>query len=139
PYTAIYVGAGISDWTIHYVHEYENVTTRDFSFAATPWQDPKIYRKSSPITYINNARTPTLIIHGDKDPIVHVSSAQLLYHGLKDRNIEVEYLEFENMGHWASQPKQKYALHWYAWAWLSRNLFTEEVKVPEKLQLKRYN
>ena len=139
PFVSTYVGAGISDWTVHYVHEYENVTTRDFSFAATPWQDPEIYRSSSPITYINNAHTPTLIVHGDKDPVVHVSSAQLLYHGLKDRNIDVEYLEFENMGHWASQPKQKYALHWYSWAWLSRHLFDKEVKIPETLQLKRYD
>ena len=34
---------------------------------ATPWNDPKVYADTSPITNIRNAKTPTLIQHGDKD------------------------------------------------------------------------
>ena len=36
-------------------------------FSKTPYEDPEIYARSSPITFIKNAKTPTLIIVGDSD------------------------------------------------------------------------
>ncbi len=32
----------------------------------TPWNDPEIYTKTSPMTYIKSACTPTLIQHGER-------------------------------------------------------------------------
>ncbi len=64
-FKAISVGAGISDWMTYYVNTDIHPFTRQY-LKATPWDDPKIYADTSPMTYIKQARTPTLIQHGDR-------------------------------------------------------------------------
>ncbi len=58
-FKAVSVGAGISDWMTYYVNTDIHPFTRQY-LKATPWDDPEIYRKTSPMTYINRAKTPTL-------------------------------------------------------------------------------
>ena len=65
-FRAISVGAGISDWMTYYVNTDIHPFTRQY-LKATPWDDPKIYADTSPMTYIKQAKTPTLIQHGDQD------------------------------------------------------------------------
>jgi len=65
-FKAVSVGAGISDWMTYYVNTDVHPFTRQY-LKGTPWDDPEIYRKTSPITYVSRARTPTLIQHGDQD------------------------------------------------------------------------
>lgn len=48
-----------------------------------PWEDWALYREASPIYYAERSRTPTLILHGDADPRVHVSQSMILYRYLK--------------------------------------------------------
>ncbi len=69
-FKAISVGAGISDWTTYYVNTDITPFTRQY-LKATPWDDPEIYAKTSPITYIKQAKTPTLIQHGATDQRAH--------------------------------------------------------------------
>ena len=68
-FKAISVGAGISDWMTYYVNTDIHPFTRNY-LKATPWEDPEIYRKTSPITYINNAKTP------DADPAWRAGQAR---------------------------------------------------------------
>ena len=62
-FKAVSVGAGISDWMTYYVNTDITQFTRHY-LKATPWDDPEIYAKTSPITYIKSAKAPTLIQHG---------------------------------------------------------------------------
>ena len=64
-FKAISVGAGISNWMTYYVNTDIHPFTRQY-LKATPWDDPKIYADTSPMTYIKSAKTPTLIQHGDR-------------------------------------------------------------------------
>jgi len=48
-----------------------------------PWEDPELFRKTSPITYASQSRTPTLILHGEADPRVPVMQSYMLYRYLK--------------------------------------------------------
>ena len=50
-FKAISVGAGISDWMTYYVNTDIHPFTRQY-LKATPWDDPKIYADTSPITYM---------------------------------------------------------------------------------------
>ena len=50
-FKAVSVGAGISDWMTYYVNTDIHPFTRQY-LKATPWDDPEIYRKTSPITYV---------------------------------------------------------------------------------------
>ncbi len=63
-FKAISVGAGISDWTTYYVNTDITPFTRQY-LHATPWDDPEIYARTSPIANIKKAKTPTLIQHGE--------------------------------------------------------------------------
>ena len=53
-FKAISVGAGISDWMTYYVNTDIHPFTRQY-LKATPWDDPKIYADTSPMTYIKQA------------------------------------------------------------------------------------
>ena len=85
-FKAISVGAGISNWMTYYVNTDIHPFTRQY-LKATPWDDPKIYADTSPMTYIKNAKTPTLIQHGDQDQRVPPPNAFELYQGLRDQNV----------------------------------------------------
>jgi dipeptidyl aminopeptidase/acylaminoacyl peptidase len=71
-YKAVSVGAGISDWLTYYVNTDIHPFTRQY-IKATPCEDAEIYRKTSPITYVSKAKTPTLIQQGDQDKRVSTS------------------------------------------------------------------
>ncbi len=48
-----------------------------------PWDDWQFFLKRSPIYYVEQARTPILILHGKEDPRVHPSQSMELYRNLK--------------------------------------------------------
>ena len=48
-----------------------------------PAADPAIYQKTSPMTYIKQARTPTLIQHGELDKRVPIANGYELRQGLE--------------------------------------------------------
>ena len=108
-FRAVSVGAGISDWMTYYVNTDITPFTRQY-LNATPWDDPEIYRKTSPITYINHAHTPTLIQQGSKDARVPVPDSFELYRGLKDRGVPVKLVLYKGFGHPINKPKQQRAV-----------------------------
>ncbi|MDP2320556.1 MAG: S9 family peptidase [Acidobacteriota bacterium] len=103
-FKAISVGAGISDWMTYYVNTDIHPFTRQY-LKATPWDDPKIYADTSPMTYIKQARTPTLIQHGENDLRVPIPNAFQLYQGLRDHNVPVQLAIFKGFGHGLNKPK----------------------------------
>ena len=103
-FKALSVGAGISDWMTYYVNTDIHPFTRQY-LKATPWDDPKIYADTSPMTYIKQARTPTLIQHGEDDARVPIPNAFQLYQGLRDQNVPVQLSIFKGFGHGLTKPK----------------------------------
>ena len=88
-FKAVSVGAGISNWMTYYVNTDIHPFTRQY-LKATPWDDPKIYAKTSPMTYIKQAKAPTLIQHGELDKRVPIPNAYELYQGLQDQGVPGE-------------------------------------------------
>jgi len=103
-FKALSVGAGISDWMTYYVNTDIHPFTRQY-LKATPWDDPKIYADTSPMTYIKQARTPTLIQHGEDDARVPIPNAFQLYQGLRDQKVPVQLSIFKGFGHGLTKPK----------------------------------
>ena len=93
-FRAVSVGAGVSDWMTYYVNTDITPFTRQY-LKATPWDDPEIYRSASPITYINQAKTPVLIQHGDMDRRVPIPNAYELRQALEDRNVPVKMIVYK--------------------------------------------
>jgi len=116
-FKAVSVGAGISDWMTYYVNTDITPFTRQY-LQATPWDDPEIYKKTSPITYIAKAKTPTLIQQGDRDKRVPVPDSFELRQALEDKGIPVKMVLYHGFGHPVDKPKEQRAvmeenLHWF--------------------------
>ncbi|HLX45301.1 MAG TPA: S9 family peptidase [Bryobacteraceae bacterium] len=136
-FKAVSVGAGISDWMTYYVNTDIHPFTRNY-LKATPWEDPEIYRKTSPITYINQAKTPTLIQHGELDKRVPIPNGYELYQGLKDRNVPVKMIVYKGFGHGINKPKQQRAVMEHNYEWFSQWIWgeTAPASVPSTAELK---
>ena len=128
-FKAISVGAGISDWMTYYVSTDIHPFTRQY-LKGTPWSDPAIYAKTSPITYITQASTPTLIQHGELDRRVPISNAYELYQGLLDVGVPTRLIVYKGFGHGITKPKEQLAANWHNWQWFSRYIWGEEVALP---------
>jgi dipeptidyl aminopeptidase/acylaminoacyl peptidase len=129
-FKAISVGAGISDWTTYYVNTDIHPFTRQY-LKATPWDDPAIYAKTSPITYIKQAKTPTLIQHGATDQRVPLPNAYELYQGLLDNKVPTKlivYQGFGGIGHGPSKPKSHRATMEHNLEWFDQYLFQSATK-----------
>lgn len=123
-FKAVSVGAGISDWTTYYVNTDITPFTRQY-LAATPWDDPEIYRKTSPITYIAKAKTPTLIQHGSLDKRVPIPNAFELRQALEDHGVPVKLVIYDGFGHPIDKPKQQRAVMEENEAWFSHYIWGE--------------
>lgn len=128
-FKAISVGAGISDWATYYVNTDIHPFTRQY-LEATPWSDPDIYKKTSPITYINQAKTPTLIQHGELDKRVPIPNAYELLQGLRDHGVKSELVVYKGFGHGITKPKERLAATWHNWQWFNKYIWGEEVELP---------
>jgi len=128
-FKAISVGAGISNWMTYYVNTDIHPFTRQY-LKATPWDDPEIYAKTSPITNIKQASTPTLIQHGEFDRRVPIPNAYELYQGLQDVGVETELIVYKGFGHGISKPKERLAAMWHNWKWFAKYIWNEDVTLP---------
>jgi len=128
-FKAISVGAGISDWATYYVSTDITPFTREY-LKATPWEDKAIYEKTSPITTISQASTPTLIQHGELDHRVPISDAYELYRGLQDRHVPSRLIVYKGFGHGITKPKERLAAVWHNWQWFAKYIWGEDVTLP---------
>jgi dipeptidyl aminopeptidase/acylaminoacyl peptidase len=103
-FRAISVGAGISDWMTYYVNTDITPFTRQY-LKATPWDDPAIFAKTSPITTVREASCPVLIQHGGADARVPTPDARELYRALVDVGVEARLTVFPGFGHGLNKPK----------------------------------
>lgn len=129
-FKAVSVGAGISNWMTYYVNTDIHPSTRSY-LKSTPWDDPEIYAKTSPITYIKNAQTPTLIQHGEKDSRVPVPNAFELHQGLLDQGVESKLVIYPGMPHGPTKPKQVRHIMNDNYAWFNRHIFGIEAEPAE--------
>jgi len=128
-FQAISVGAGISNWMTYYVNTDIHPFTRQY-LQATPWEDIEIYDKTSPMTNINQASTPTLIQHGEFDRRVPIPNAYELLQGLRDQNVPAQLIVYKGFGHGITKPKERLAAVWHNWQWFNKYVWGEEVQLP---------
>ncbi|MFS4468995.1 prolyl oligopeptidase family serine peptidase [Maribacter sp. 2210JD10-5] len=130
-FKAISVGAGISNWTTYYVSTDIHPFTRQY-LKATPWSNKAIYEKTSPMTNINNASTPTLIQHGEFDRRVPTANAYELYQGLQDVGVETKLIIYKGFGHGIDKPRERLAATWHNWQWFGKYIWDETIEIPKE-------
>ena len=120
-FRAAVAGAGIANWQSYYGQNRIDRWMIPF-FGASVYDDPAAYARSSPITFIKNVRTPTLVLHGDRDSEVPTPQGYEFWHALKTLGVPTQLVIFENEGHAISKPEHKRDLLSRVIAWFDRYL-----------------
>ncbi len=80
-------------------------TTLDDYFEGTWYEQPDRYIKMSPLAHIQNAKTPTLILHGEADIRVPTSQGYEMYNALKRLGTPTEMVVYPRTPHGPQEPK----------------------------------
>ena len=97
-FKAAVAGAGISDWLSYYGENSIDQWMIPY-FGASVYDDPAVYQKSSAITYIKQAATPTLIVVGDRDGECPAPQSFEFWHALRNRHVPTQLVVYPNEGH----------------------------------------
>jgi dipeptidyl aminopeptidase/acylaminoacyl peptidase len=90
-------GAGLANLISEYGTE--RGPSYDEWFFGLPYEKPDGFLNSSPFLYLKNAKTPTLILQGDADPVDPLGQSQELYRGLKRYGVETELVIYPREPH----------------------------------------
>jgi dipeptidyl aminopeptidase/acylaminoacyl peptidase len=88
---------------------------------SNPYENPDLFLERSPIMYVNDARTPLLIMHGKEDPRVDPGQSRELYRGIKMRtDTPVRLVLYPGEGHGNQRAAARYdytlrMLRWFDW------------------------
>ncbi|MEZ4468210.1 MAG: S9 family peptidase [bacterium] len=86
-----------------------------YGFGFEPEADEDAFTRHSPHRHVGGWRTPTLVIHGDRDYRVPVGEALALFEALQRHGVDSELIIFPDENHWIMKPANVVA--WYE-AWL---------------------
>ncbi len=97
-FKAISTGAGAVNWISLYAQT-DVQDTREFYFKGRPYDNWDHYVEVSPLKYIKNAKTPTLIHFGEKDRRIPKPQGDELHMALKKLGVPTEYIVYPDMPH----------------------------------------
>jgi dipeptidyl aminopeptidase/acylaminoacyl peptidase len=83
----------------------EELWFNDWEFKGTPYDNRAMYQKWSPHQYAKNFKTPTLVIHGQRDYRLDVSEGLELFTTLQMEGVPSKMLYFPDEGHWVLKPQ----------------------------------
>ena len=105
-FRAAVAGAGIANWQSYYGQNLIDQWMIPF-FGASVYDDPSVYEKSSPIRFIKNVKTPTLVIAGERDAECPASQSYEFWHALKTLGVPTQLIIYPGEGHLFIEPKNQ--------------------------------
>ena len=105
-FRAAVAGAGIADWQSYYGENDIDQWMIPF-FGASVYDNPEVYARSSPITFIKNVTTPTLILVGDRDGECPAPQSFEFWHALRTLSVETQFVVYPDEGHAIWQPEHQ--------------------------------
>ena len=91
-------------------------------FGASVYQDPAVYAKSSPINFIRQAKTPTLVVVGDSDGECPPPQSYEFWHALKTLEVKTELVVYPHEGHQFHNPQNQRDVLLRMIRWFNENL-----------------
>lgn len=110
---------GLFDLRFAY-YDTEEVFFPEWEQMGTPYDRPEEYEKWSPVTYVKNWKTPTLVIHGALDFRVPDTHGMAAFTALQRRGIPSRFLHFPDENHWVLKPQNSKLWHTEVLAWIDR-------------------
>ncbi len=118
---AAVAGAGLANWQSYYGQNSIDQWMLPY-FGASVYDDPKVYAKSSPIEFIKNVKTPTLIVVGDRDGECPAPQSYEFWHALRDLGVKTEMVVYPNEGHRFHTPAHQRDVLVRMIAWFNENM-----------------
>ncbi len=79
----------------------------EWEFGGTPWEKPEHYRDRSPSNFVQNFKTPTLVLHGALDFRVYDAQGIGMFTALQRRGVPSRLVLFPDEGHWILKPANR--------------------------------
>jgi dipeptidyl aminopeptidase/acylaminoacyl peptidase len=98
-------GAGMSDLASEFGTE--SGSAGDEWFYGVPYEHLADFQKSSPITYVKNVKTPTLLLQGEADKTDPIGQSQQLYRALKRYGMKSDLVIYPREGHGIAEEKHQ--------------------------------
>jgi dipeptidyl aminopeptidase/acylaminoacyl peptidase len=105
-FKAAVFGAGLSN-AISYYSTGDIQYQRETLHQGTPWRNNQNMIARSPVFYLQNAKTPSLIYHGEKDERVPLGQSLETYMGLKKASVTTQLVIYPREGHGLREPKHQ--------------------------------
>ncbi len=101
-------------------YETEELWFPEYEFRGTPWENPDLYRKFNPMTYVTNWKKPILIIHGGQDFRVPETQGFAAFTAAQRLGIPSKLLYFPDENHFVLKPANSEVWHREVFAWLDK-------------------
>lgn len=119
-FKASVAGAGLSDLASEFGTEAG--PSYDEWFYGVPYENLDGFIQDSPITWVRNAVTPTLILQGENDTTDPIGQSQQFYRGLRRYGVETEFVVYPREGHGIREEKHMLDMYGRILSWFERYL-----------------
>jgi dipeptidyl aminopeptidase/acylaminoacyl peptidase len=111
------------DGTFNHISDYgatEELWFPEWEYKGTPWTNCNEYIRSSPSTYAENFKTPTMVIHGQKDYRLDLSEGLQMFTTLQRLGVPSQLLYFPDEGHSIQKLPNLRIVYERQFVWLAR-------------------
>jgi dipeptidyl aminopeptidase/acylaminoacyl peptidase len=132
-FRAAVAGAGIANWQSYYGQNSIDKWMIPY-FGASVYDDPAVYAKSSPIMFIKQAKTPTLVVVGERDGECPAPQSFEFWHALKTLGVPSELVVYAGEGHSFSEAKDRLDVLRRSVNWFNQYLQAPHATAAEQLK-----
>jgi dipeptidyl aminopeptidase/acylaminoacyl peptidase len=119
-YKALVCHAGVYNW--HSMMASDFVRSRERPLGALPFGDQTKIDKQNPQRFAANFKTPTLVMHGEKDFRVPITQGMEYYNTLRIKGVPTRFVYFPDENHWVMKPQNSRLWHREFFAWLEKHV-----------------
>ena len=87
-----------------------------------PWTTRSDAEKWNPVNHVAKWKTPTLVIHGERDYRIPYSQSLATFTALQQQGVESKLLVFPDENHWVLKPKNSIQWHQTVFDWVGKHL-----------------
>lgn len=111
--------AGIFDLRTMY-YSTEEIWFPEWEMMGAHHDKPELYSTWNPARFVNEWKTPMLVLHGQLDYRIPVEQGLATFTALQRRNIPSKFVYFPDENHWINKPHNSIQWHEEVLAWLGK-------------------
>ncbi len=119
-------GAPMTNLASEYGTETSSINSYDTWYLGSPYENLDLFMQRSPVAHVKAARTPTLILCGDKDVTDPIGQCTEFHRGLKRYGVETELVIYPREGHGIREEKHQLDLLQRIVDWFDRYLIASK-------------